>query len=181
MKTNLLPNLPARGLLSAPASAAFNLVLVHDREIAARNAREIIGRLLGICLAEVDIHRDEWSFAELAHIEFGREALELARPCDLFILATVDGAKLPLEITSWIARWMETRTKKDTALVCLVGSSAGMSLDSPVHQTLRGLGETSGLVFFGSGFILPESGTGPEGNSIPSAYFPRPEGWGINE
>jgi hypothetical protein len=167
----------------------FNLVLLHDNEIAAARARFSLGRLLaGIPAA--DLHRDQWSFSELSHAEFRREALELAVPCDLFALATTDEEALPAEVSSWLKLWMQTREKKETALVCLVGSRDGKVISTPVQDDLQRLAEAHHLTFFASSFILPEPDAAIRIEAVTQRhsarfcldfYLPRPEGWGINE
>ena len=167
----------------------FNVILTHDSEVAAAGARFSLSRLLA-AIPDMDLHRDQWSFSELRHTEFRREALELAATCDLFVLATTDGEFLPGEVSSWLNAWVQTREQKETALVCLVGSPDGKVISSPVHEEFQRLAEAHQLAFFASSFILPEPAAATRIEQIVEKhsgrlsfdfYLPRPEGWGINE
>jgi hypothetical protein len=167
----------------------FNVILTHDNEVAAAGARFSVGRLLA-AIPSNDLHHDQWSFSELGHAEFRREALELAAGCDLFVLATTEGDALPAEVSSWLNLWVQTREEKEIALVCLVGSRDGKVVSTPVQDHLQRLADAHHLAFFASSFVLPE----PEGAIRIDAMVqrhsarlrfdfhpPQPEGWGINE
>lgn len=163
----------------------FSLVIAHDTAAAAAKAGDRIVGLLGGCIPNLDIHRDQWSFYELDHPEFRREALELAARCDIFVIATVDREGLPESVRSWLEQWVKTRERKESALVCLVGSRQGKLLGTPVQTELQALAAAHDLAFFASGFVQQESFTNPESKPargpIHTGYAPRPEAWGINE
>src|SRR5437870_2769787 len=89
----------------------FNLVVIYDEENVAMASEAIILRLLKKCLPLLDIHKDEWSFAELGHVEFAKEAVELAANCDMLAVATSDDQHLSSTVISWLSRWMESRAK----------------------------------------------------------------------
>jgi hypothetical protein len=168
-----------------PAEAPFSLVLTHDTHFAAATARHRIVRLLGGCIPNLDIHHDQWSFTELDHAEFRREALELAVGCDIMVVATVERESLPDPVSSWLKLWVETREKKESALVCLVGSPGGKLLNTPVQMQLQALALERDLAFFSSGFAedqqAPATLKGRASEPFRRSYIVRPEGWGINE
>ncbi len=165
----------------------FNIVLIYDHDLAASESRRVIDRLLAKCLPDLDIHRDELSFAEITHPELRGETVELAAECDLFILATITGEGLPAEILGWVNLWLASREDKETALVCLVGSPTGETLESVVHQHLQRIAVQHELAFFSSSFlakpgrIASDLGGSGFGKAHENHYDPRPEAWGINE
>lgn len=135
----------------------LNVVVAYDTEYAANVARRQVFALIAQSIPEVDLHREEWSFEDLAHPRCGQEAIELAAECDLFILATVQSADLSPSVFTWLNDWLEGRSRKETALVCLVASEDGSELSSPVHRSLHWLARSHGLAFFAGGFVLPKS------------------------
>ena len=170
------------------AKPPFHMVLLHDGDTALAKARRMVERLLRKSLDGLDLHRDELSFAEIAHPEIRTEAAELAAGCDLFIFATVNGSNLPQEVVAWLHQWFESRERKEAALVCLVGSVEGAMLGSPVHQYLQHLTDEHNVAFFSSAFTINEEKLKRSIETCEETFLmrevrccPRPEGWGINE
>jgi hypothetical protein len=173
-----------------PTEQPFQMMLMHDGKRARAEAQRTISRLLAGSLTGFDVHLDEISFSEIAHPEISAEAVELAERCDLFILATVNESNLPNEIVAWLHRWFQSRQQKEAAVVCLVGSSHGAVLGSPVHLYLQHLAGEHHLSFFSSAFRMTgdDLRRGVERCGISSGMqqvidrcYPRPEAWGINE
>jgi hypothetical protein len=164
----------------------FNLIVLCDEKSAAAASETVILRLLARCLPLLDIHKDEWSFSELAHTEFAREAIELAASCDMLVVATRDDQNLAAAITSWLDCWVKTRAKVETALVWFANSRRGAREMSPVHAYLEELANLHELCFFASSATVKtpcmnEAVTTSTRCGLFSLYTPRPEGWGINE
>jgi hypothetical protein len=188
--TKIIGHSNAVGSRSKRPLEPFQMMLIHDGEIALAEARQIIARLLTRSLTGFDVHRDELSFSEIAHPEIFAEAAELAAGCDLLIIATVNRVNLPNEVIAWLHRWFESRQEKDAALVCLVGSVDGALLESPVHMYLQHLTDQYNLAFFPSVFITPGENLQRSikrceettlARQVLRGYCPRPESWGINE
>jgi hypothetical protein len=173
-----------------PTEQPFQMMLMHDSEMAQAEAQRMISRLMAGSLGGFDVHLDEITFAEIVHPEICAEAVELAERCDLFILATVNGSNLPNEIVAWLHLWFQSRQQKDAAVVCMVGSSQGAVLGSPVHLYLQHLAGEHHLSFFSSAFkmTVDDLKRGVERCGVSSGMqqvidrcYPRPEAWGINE
>jgi hypothetical protein len=155
----------------------FHLVLLHDHEMAAKAAQQTILRLVTCPLRQTELHQDQWTFEELSHTQFQEEALEMARSCDLMVVATAARENFPFHVQSWITDWTETRSQKDGVFVFLSPAKASFA-----DALLSGLGAVENLVVFTS--ILLESKL----EAIPrqqvawiGQHQPQPEGWGINE
>lgn len=162
---------------------SFNLVLLYDHELTAKAAHRITERLVARSLPESDIHQDCWSFEELAHLHFRNEASELAKACDLMLLATINGQALPREVSSWIEHWNRTRTQKDAAFLFIQVSAGGRVLAGK-FQPLFGLHSGSKVLATACGPSASEQpATWCEPARRPQACFDsRPERWwGINE
>ena len=134
--------------------------------------------------ADVEIHRNEWSFAELEHPRFHAEALELARDADILIIATVARDALPLPFSGWIDEWLETRSNLQTAVIFCTGSE--LNQRKPSDHWSDALTSSHGLSFFHTGLSLPpiakqESARVPF--TDPRACYNRwiPESGGIND
>lgn len=164
---------------------AFNLVITHDCPAAALEARFSVERLLSGFFSALDIHRDEWSFSELGHPDFQREALELAANCDLLVVSAASTNQLPKTMEDWLKSWARLRERKETAMVCLTHSAHGKPVINCVLETVRDLAESNGLSFFSSSFAsrhLPPGHANSTKIEVPAyRYTPRPEAWGINE
>ena len=166
------------------------MMLMHDGEMARVEAQRMISRLLARSLTGFDVHHDEIAFSEIAHPEIFAEAVELAERCDLFILATMSGSNLPIEIVAWLHRWFQSRQEKDAAVVCLVGSLQGTVLESPVHLYLQYLTGEHDVSFFSSAFTIAGEdlkksfetcGVSLGMRKVMDRCHTRPEAWGINE
>lgn len=164
-----------------PQLPPFSLVLLHDTALAATAAQATIGHLLAGLLKETEIHQDQWTFDELYHFEFGKEALELAAGCDVMFVAMSSLERLPTHVLLWITRWSKGRNQKDAGLVFLT-RSRGASLNElsiPVD-----IGPAANLALYASVLDLPneKSLSQPQIlSNFKSSYGSRPEPWGINE
>jgi hypothetical protein len=190
MKTTMGCSKAAKCDSETTATLPFQLLLLYDEQAALVEARQLVERLPLKTGIGLDVHRDEISFAELAYPEIQKEAAELAGGCDVFIFATVNGLYLRKEITSWLRLWFQTRQKKDTALVCLIGSPQGVIASSPAQLFLQLLCERHHVAFFPNEFKLKSDEIDREKIkqqeverifALASQAVPRPEGWGINE
>jgi hypothetical protein len=161
----------------------LHLVILHDGPRALAEATRLVRGLFSK-VNELDVHSDEFSFAEITHPQLLTESAELAAGADIFVFATQDGSTLPIEVVAWLKLWLNRRPAKETAFVSLTGSSLGPSLNTPTHQFLRYLAERHQLAFFSSTFTVPKN-TAPELTITTFQqtirYNPCPEGWGLND
>lgn len=158
---------------------AFNLVLLHDHELAAKAAQQTIRRLLSYPLHQTEVHQDHWTFDELIHPQFHDDALEMARSCDLMLVATVANGSLPFHVRSWIRDWSENRCQKEAAFLFLSRFRDAL-IDASVQ--LAELEASDNLAVFTGSLLLPESASIPGRRVVaPARYSPRPERWGLNE
>jgi hypothetical protein len=169
----------------------FGLVIIYDQESAQREARRLIERLLRNCMPTLDVHCDALSFCEITHAELQAETIELARDCDVLVLATINRAVATPGVAQWLDLWLARRTAKQTALVSLAGPGGSASnADGSLHEHLWGIAERHGLPCFSSNLVLSAAAETPEPERLEERwssgrlrfeYFPRPEAWGINE
>jgi hypothetical protein len=168
----------------------FGLVIIYDHESAQTEARRLIERLLN-CIPAVDVHCDALSFCEITHAELQAETIELARDCDLLVLATLNRADATPGVAQWLDLWLAKRRAKETALVSLAGHAGSTSnADGSLHEHLWGISERHRLPYFSSNLVLSAAAETPEPERLEERwssrrlrfeYFPRPEAWGINE
>lgn len=164
---------------SSRQAAPLQIVLVHNEPSLAVAARTMITSFISKCAADVDVHRDEWSFAELEHPKCKTESLELARDCDILVIAISDAAEFSDSITAWLTEWLQTRNPRDTAVILSSTAFPGLAgyLSSPLMRT-RGLSVFS--TEFQSSKNLNLSS--PPRTPIPfCTYDALPEFSGINE
>jgi hypothetical protein len=169
----------------------FALVIIYDHESAQTEARRLIERLLRNCMPTLDVHCDALSFSEVMHPELQAETIELARGCDLLVLATINRAVAAPNVARWLDLWLATRTVKETALVSLVGEAGGEpARGGSLHEHLWGIAESHHLPYFSSNLVLSASAETADPECLEGRcsfgqlrfeYFPRPEAWGINE
>src|SRR3954453_21778661 len=99
-------NATARAAHVRPAPLApLQIVLTYDQPAMADAARKTLNGFLAKWAADVDMHRDEWSFADLEHPKFRSEALELATHCDLFLVAVTGMDDVPEPFVLWLKDW----------------------------------------------------------------------------
>jgi hypothetical protein len=169
------------------SDAPFHIVLLHDGATALKGARHMVETIIGKHLYDVEVHRDELSFAEVMHPELRAETTQIAAGCDVLVFATVDGSHLPGAIATWLENWLEMRPEKETALLSIVGTKAGVVSTSSVEDYLRHVAATHGISFFSSSLTLPEddedmkAGAQAPATRVPHNVRPRPERWGLNE
>ena len=174
--TDLPDQPPVPGVIRPDPPRSFNIVVLYDSPTAARESRRVTDHVVKRCLADIDVHRDEFSFAELAHPELREETLELSANCDFLVMAVTDGSGLSADMLMWLGKWLATRAEKETALLCLTGRTEGDLEERAVSTWMRLLAARHEMPFFtGTFLVLPEP-EHPLGH--PSA---RPEAWGINE
>src|SRR4051812_9933783 len=104
------------------AAAPLQIVVTYDHSVMVNCARKLLNGFLTKWASDVDVHRDEWSFAELEHAIFRNEALELAAPADLLVIAVAGVDDLPLSFSEWFNHWLKMRDHNDTAVILAVGS-----------------------------------------------------------
>jgi hypothetical protein len=132
---------------SSALAAPLQIVLTYDFTFMAKSARTLLDGFLTKWAADIDVHRDEWNFAELEHPTCHTEALELARQCDIFIIAITGSADLPASFHDWLQDWFESRANLDTALILLVAGDSGFA-NLPRCSTLPAQARAHGLTFF---------------------------------
>jgi hypothetical protein len=169
----------------------FGLVIIYDHESVQREARRLIERLLRNCMPTLDVHCDALSFSEVMHSELQAETIELARECDLLVLATMNRAEATPAVAQWLDLWLATRTAKETGLVSLAGKAEDEPAGgSSLHEHLSWVAESEGLPYFSSNLVFSATGETPDPGRLEERgssgqlrfeYFPRPEAWGINE
>ena len=164
-----------------PQLPPFSLVLLHDTALAATAAQATIGHVLAGPLKETEIHQDQWTFDELYHSEFRKEALELAAGCDVMFVAMSSLERLPTHVLLWITAWNKGRNQKDAGLVFLTRSRGAPLNESSIPADI---GPAANLALYASVLDLPneKSLSQPEVFcNFNSSYRSRPEPWGINE
>ena len=165
----------------------FSLVIIYDHESAATESHRIVEHLLSKWVPGLDIHCDSLSFSEIIHAELRTETIEIARDCDVLVLATSSrGAAVPA-VAQWLDLWGVTRAPKETALVSLTSNSKGDSASDSLHDHLKQIAHSYGLTWFSSSLSCSGgTATGDLQDVCPQRprryqYLARPEGWGINE
>jgi hypothetical protein len=162
-------NMNATRIITEPISnvaAPLQIVLTYDHPAMAEAARELLGSFRNKWAADVDIHRDEWSFAELEHPQCRSESLELARHCDIFIVALTGIDDLPPSFVKWLNDWFESRANMEAALIVLVGSHTANLLRLPRCASLASEARARGLSVFTTAVAIP-------GAVLPSAAHPK--------
>jgi hypothetical protein len=162
MNTNATKMIGERKLEVAPP---LQIVLTCDHPLVAEAARKLLDRFLAKWAGDVDVHRDEWSFAELEHPQCHSEALELARHCDIFVVALRGIEDLPLSFVEWLSAWFESREKVEAALIVLVAANGANLARLPRCAGLPIAAQTHGLSFFTTSVVLPGSNYLPPINS----------------
>jgi hypothetical protein len=142
---------------ASDVAAPLHIVLTYDHPTMANAARKLLAGPLTKCAADVDIHRDEWSFAELEHPQCHSEALELAAGSDVFVIAVSGVEDLPLSFFDWLNDWLEMRHHTETAVILAVGSSNTRIWDLPLFASLLSLPRANGLSFFATTVDLPQT------------------------
>ncbi len=59
----------------------------------------------------------------MEHPQCREEALDLARHCDIFVIALTGGDDLPVGFVEWLDEWVDSRAPIESALVLLVASN----------------------------------------------------------
>lgn len=151
---------------TSAVAAPLQIVVTCDHPAMARAARKLLDGYLADWAADVDVHRDEWGFAELEHPQCRREALELARDCDVFTIAIGGTNDLPESFTGWLKDWLETRARKEAALILCVGGAGGFISNLPVCASLPIMARSRGLSFFATQVAV-------QGTELPPAIHPK--------
>jgi hypothetical protein len=150
----------------ATVVAPLQIVLTYDAPVMAEAARKLLSRFLAKWAPYVDMHRDEWSFAELEHPQCRTESLELARHCDIFIISLTGVDDLPTSFVEWLNDWFESRANGDTAVIVLIGSHASGLWRLPRCACLATEARARSLSFFTTSVVLP-------GTSLPCSPHPK--------
>jgi hypothetical protein len=162
----------------------FSLVIIYDHEAAATEASCMLERLLLKYVPSLDIHCDALSFSEILHAELRAETIALARECDVLALATLSRDVTVPAVAQWLDLWGMRRAQKETALISLASSASTETTRGSLHDHLKQIADSQGLVCFSSSFKTnPDACLHNGCASRPQRieYVARPEGWGINE
>jgi|SRR3954466_14472204 len=146
-------------------AAPLHIVLTYDHPAAANAARKMLAGLLAKCADDLDMHRDEWSFAELEHPKCRTEALELAAPSDVFTIAVSGANDVPVSFVEWLNEWLEARNETETAMILALGSPRATMGELPLCASLLSLPRADGLSIFTTTIDLPQS-------NLPAAIKP---------
>ena len=177
MNATYLPESPPTGRVAqSNPPRSFNIVVLFDNDCSAIEARRVTDHVVKRCLDDIDVHRDEFSFAELAHPDLKSRTLELAVNCDFMVVAVTDGSELAGEVLMWLGKWLARRSEKETALLCLTGRRDGEMDERAVSSWMRVLANRHDLPFFAGTFHVHSEAENPHGH-----HSARPEAWGINE
>jgi hypothetical protein len=110
----------------APHAPSVSIVVIFDTPSHLAEARGLLNRLIGTCDPGVTLHADEWSINDLDNVRFRQEALELARHCDLFVIAS---DTMSDSILGFTADWL-TRPRDGSAALVLVAFSTRCVADA---------------------------------------------------
>lgn len=127
----------------AAHAPAVSIVVIFDTPSHLTEARGVLNRLIGTCDPGVTVHADEWSINDLDNARFRQEALELARPCDLFVIASDTMSDSVLGFT---ADWL-TGPRDGSAALVLVAFSTRCVADAEFFG-LRQIARERGVDYF---------------------------------
>ena len=156
------------------ATRPLQIILAYDQPLMVEPARTMLDRFLTKWASDVEVHRDEWSFAELEHPRFRSEAIELAKICDILVIAVTTVDDLSAPFFHWLNEWLHSRTTMDTAIILC---AANISTLNNLHdcELLLALARGKGLSFFSTTISLP---TGKSAFQLPQPPLPRFPGSG---
>ncbi|HUS33758.1 MAG TPA: hypothetical protein VM680_00255 [Verrucomicrobiae bacterium] len=115
--------------------------------------------------ADVDVHRDEWTFVELEHPKCRSEALELAKNCDMLVIAISEN-DLSASFIDWLDEWALSRDHCDAAMILLLASTTADISALPRCAAIPPFARRHGLAFFAT--VLT-----PSGSTIPRFLHPK--------
>jgi hypothetical protein len=138
----------------AESPEPLQIVVASDHPALGSAANQLIGDLIGKWASDVEVHRDNWSFAELENSQFFNEAIELAAPCDILAIAIAGFEDLPGHFVKWLRQWVATRPEKDTAVILCSPAGAAFYL-VPRFAALPDLLTGRGLTCFTTQVSLP--------------------------
>jgi hypothetical protein len=144
MNTNATKVLVER---TSEVAAPLSIVLIFDHPAMAATTRSMLDGFITKWAHDVDVHRDEWTFAELGHPKFRTEALELAKSCDILVIAISEG-DLDVSFVDWLDEWALSRNRMETALILLIPSHATTVSAVPRCASIQTLAHKHGLTFF---------------------------------
>ena len=152
-------NIAATKLIAERSSAVaepLQIVIAYDQTAMLRCARKLLNGFFMKWAADVEVHRDEWTFAELEHKQFRAEALELAAPASVLVIAVTGVNDLPLSVFEWLNDWIKMRNQTDTAVILAVGSSTTTKRELPLCASVVALPRTNGLSILSTTVNLDE-------------------------
>jgi len=150
---------------SSAVAAPLQVVITYDHHVMADGARKLLNGFFTKWASDIDVHRDEWSFAELEHEKFANEALELAAPADIFVIAVTGVNDLPFSFIEWFNAWLKMRNHKETAVILAVASSGVAMAELSTGASMLPLPSGDGLSFFSTTVNLKET-------SVPASMNP---------
>ena len=142
---------------TAQLAAPLSIVLIFDHPTMAATTRAMLHGFISKWAPDVDVHRDEWTFAELDHPKCRAESLELAKSCDILVIAISEG-DLDVSFIDWLNEWAVSRRQMDTALILLIASNHAAISARPRCASIPTFAHKHGLTFFTTAvtpFTLP--------------------------
>jgi hypothetical protein len=168
MKTNATKFADGR---KAGVAAPLQMVVTYDQPMMVEAARKLLDGFVTKWSGDAEVHRDEWSFPELEHPQCHSEALELARHCDIFIVALRGIEDLPVAFVEWLNDWFQSRDKVLTALIVIVAANGANLGRLPRCAALPTLARAHGVSVFTTTVVVPGSNFPPLIN--PKAWIAR--------
>jgi hypothetical protein len=132
---------------TSDVAAPLSIVLIFDHPAMAATTRSVLDGFISKWAHDVDVHRDEWTFAELDHPKFRTEALELAKSCDILVLAVSEG-DLDISFIEWLDEWAVSRHRMETAVILVIASHATTVSAAPRCASIQTFAHKHGLTFF---------------------------------
>ena len=132
---------------TAQMAAPLSIVLTFDHPTMAATTRAMLDGFISKWAPDVDVHRDEWTFAELDHPKFRAESLDLAKSCDILVIAVSEG-DLTASFIGWLNEWALSRHQMDTALILLIASNHTALSIRPRCDSIPAFARNHGLTFF---------------------------------
>jgi hypothetical protein len=128
-------------------AAPLQIVLIFDHPHFATTTRVMMDGFIRKWVPDVDVHRDEWSFTELEHPKCRSEALELAKNCDMLVIALSE-SDLPATFMNWLDDWASSRDETEAAVIFLIGSDIADPSAFSRCALLPAFAQKHGLAFF---------------------------------
>ena len=132
---------------TSQVAAPLSIVVIFDHPTMASTTRAMLHGFISKWAPDVDVHRDEWTFAELDHPKFRAESLELAKSCDILVIAISEG-DLEVSFLEWLDEWALSRRQMATAVILLIASNHAALSFRPRCASIPTFAHQHGLAFF---------------------------------